>query len=166
MLCTLGAKPQPQADSPAERSTYLPPCVTLQPLLTTHSPASGSFTCSEETQAEPLHPRCGLGWAGLGRRDRAGSRVWGPQPASGRTSARAHRGLGQPQALAHCPHLHGSRQPEEGSHKQVAKLPQPPRQAIARHGRRQPPPTACRRTAAEAARSPPRARPLGWLRPP
>lgn len=76
VLCTLGAEPQPQADSPAEHSTYLPPCVTLQPLLTTHSPASGSFTCSEKTQAEPLHPLCGLGrarQAGQGREQSVGT---------------------------------------------------------------------------------------------
>lgn len=93
VLCTPGAEPQPQADSPAERSTCLLPCATLQPVLTTHSPASGSFTCSEETHAEPPQPL-----RGLGRARQAGQ--GGEQSVGAPACLRSHQRPGPPQPRA------------------------------------------------------------------
>lgn len=75
------------------------------PVLTVHSPASGSFTCSEKTHTEAR------------------------QLPSNRGSAGGHRN-GPPR-----PHLHGSCQTEEGGYEEVAEPPQPTRHSLYRLGR-------------------------------
>lgn len=67
----LGVLPLAESEGP----TFSP--AGLQAVLTTHSPASGSFTCGEEAHPEPLQPPRGPGRArraGRGGERRAGGR--------------------------------------------------------------------------------------------
>lgn len=116
---------------PSARAPTFSPA-QLQAVLTTHSPASGSFTCSEEAHSEPLQPPHGPGRARRaehGGERRAGAR--GCARPRYRRGPELRRGLGQHRAR--CPHLHGGRQPEEGGHKQVAEPPQEPHRAACLH---------------------------------
>lgn len=102
-------KGRPRRPSPTARRER-------QLVLTVHSPASGSFTCSEEARTETLQPP--------------------PRPGS-RSAGGDRRGAAcRPQPRLPRPHLHGGRQPEEGGHEEVAEPPQPPRRPTTRHGRR------------------------------
>lgn len=115
-------QPEPQKSRPGAR-----PAAAARregrPVLTVHSSASGSFTCSGDARTETRQPpaRPGPRSAGGNRRGAERGRL---QPPTGQPPT------GQPR-----PHLHGGRQPKESGHEEVAEAPQPPRRPPVRHGR-------------------------------
>lgn len=110
-------QPEPQKSRPGARPAAAARREGL-PVLTVHSSASGSFTCSGDARTETRQPPT--------RR--------GPRSAGGNRRG-AERGRLQPPTGQPRPHLHGGRQPEESGHEEVAEAPQPPRRPPVRHGR-------------------------------